>query len=208
MKTILISTILALCITNGLAQSFDLPNAIKGNKLTLNGKAKVSVSDEAKRAITVDGVVWLTDMSFSEGTIEVSLRGNDIMQGTFLGIAFHAVDTITYDGVYFRPFNFQSADPVRKIHAVQYMSLPEYPWPVTREKMNGVYEKAVTPAPGPNDWFQAKVVVKGKQVSVYVNGSETPSLVVTKLNDRKTGKIGIWNTGKPVEFANLVITKQ
>src|ERR1017187_621430 len=48
--------------------------------------------------------------------------------GSGLGIAFHGEDTSTYDAVYFRPFNFNTTDPVRKIHAVQYVSMPDNPW--------------------------------------------------------------------------------
>jgi len=42
-----------------------------------------------------------------------------------VGIAFHGSDNKTLDAIYFRPFNFQSTDPVRKIHAVQYVSHPD-----------------------------------------------------------------------------------
>jgi hypothetical protein len=197
-----------MIISNVAGQSFDLVKALKDKKMEVH-KEKVSISDETRHSIHFNGaVIYFKDVTFSEGTIEIDLKGNEKMQQTFPGVVFHGVDTVTYDAVYFRPFNFQSADPVRKIHAVQYISQPEYPWPVTREKMNGIYEKAVTPAPGPNDWFHAKIVVKGKEINVYVNGSTTPSLTVTKLNDRTTGRIGLMCDGSiPGEFANLVITK-
>jgi len=64
------------------------------------------------------------------------------------------VDNETYDGIYFAPFNFQSTDPVRKIHAVQYISHPDHTWDILREKQNGKYEKEVIPSPKGNDWFQ------------------------------------------------------
>ncbi len=210
MKNLIITCILAtMVISNGAGQSFDLVKALKDKKMIVYDEKKVSVSDETRHSIGLTGdIVWLTDVTFSEGTIEIDLKGNDAMQQTFPGVIFHGVDSVTYDGVYFRPFNFQSTDPVRKIHAVQYISQPDYPWHLTREKMNGVYEKAVTPAPGPNDWFHAKIVVKGKQINVYVNGSTTPSLTVTKLNDRTTGMFGLMcDGGRPGEFANLVIKK-
>jgi Domain of Unknown Function (DUF1080) len=209
MKTILITTIIALFVSNGFAQKFDLVNALKEGKLVAGATPEVSVSDESKRAISLKGgILWLKDETFSDGTIEVDIRGNDQLQGTFAGIIFHAVDTVVYDVLYFRPFNFQAADPVRKIHAVQYMSMPDYPWPLTREKMNGVYEKAVTPAPPANEWFHATIVVKGNQVTAYVNNSEVASITVTKLNDRKTGKFGLWCTGtRAGEFANLKVTR-
>lgn len=210
MKRLTITSILSIVLlSNGMGQTFDLSKSLKDKKIKVYDEKKVSVSDETRHSISLTGtIVWLNDVTFSEGTIDIDLKGNDEMQQTFPGVIFHGVDSITYDGVYFRPFNFQSADPVRKIHAVQYISQPDYPWHLTREKMNGVYEKAVTPAPGPNDWFHATIVVKGKEINVYVNGSKTPSLTVTKLNDRTTGKFGLMCDGnKPGDFANLVIKK-
>ncbi len=208
MKNLILLTLLAGASLTALAQSYDLPKMLADNKLVVYHYDHVFPTDAGKRAISSNRIVWLKDVSFSEGTIEVDLKGHDVLQRSFLGIAFHGVDTITYDAIYFRPFNFRSTDPVRKIHAVQYIAQPDYPWEVTREKMNGVYEKAVNPAPEANAWFHAKIVVKGKQVTVYVNGSDTPSLTVTKLNDRTNGLIGLWNTGINGEFANLVIRKE
>jgi hypothetical protein len=210
MKNLIITSLLvATIITNGMGQAFDLSKALKDKKITVYEESKVSVSDESRHSISLTGtIVWLTDVNFTEGTIEIDLKGNDALQGTFPGVLFHGVDSVTYDGVYFRPFNFQSTDPVRKIHAVQYISEPEFPWNVLRETKNGQYEKAVTPAPGPNDWFHATIVVKGKEINVYVNNSKTPSLTVKKLNDRTNGYFGLMSSGgQPGEFANLVIRK-
>lgn len=210
MKNLLIAAfIMVFAVSNGAAQTFDLAKALKEKKLVTAGNSKLSVSDESRHAVSILGIVWLKDVEFSEGTIELDIRGNDQMQATFPGIAFHGVDSANFDGVYFRPFNFQSADPVRKIHAVQYVNPPKYTWAFLRENYNGQYEKAVTPAPGPNDWFHAKIVVKGKEINVYVNDSTTPSLTVTKLNDRTSGKFGFMCDGsdRPGDFANLVIRK-
>ena len=128
------------------------------------------------------------------------------MQQSFVGLAFHGLNNETLDAIYFRPFNFQSTDPVRKIHAVQYVSHPDYTWSVLREKYNGKYENTVTPAPNGNDWFHAKIVVQFPKVTVYVNSNSEPSLVIDILNDRKTGKIGllVGNTSDG-DFANLQI---
>ena len=95
------------------------------------------------------------------------------------------------DAVYFRPFNFHAADSVRRIHSVQYISNPDFPWHVLGEKQNGKYEKAIPSAPDPNAWFHVKIIVDYPHVTVYVNNSTLPCLSVDKLNDRKTGKIGL-----------------
>ncbi|HYG38190.1 MAG TPA: hypothetical protein VD908_06205 [Cytophagales bacterium] len=186
---------------------FDLAELNKDNKLQKYSNTKLErISSDAK-GINCEGVAWLKDVDFSEGIIEVDLRGKDLMQQSFLGIAFHGVDSITYDAIYFRPFNFQSSDSIRRTHAVQYISHPEYGWDNLREAFPGRYESAVLPVPNPNDWFHARIVVEDSKISVFVNDSETPSLVVEKLNSRKNGLIGLWSVALAGGFDNLSITK-
>jgi len=189
-------------------KSYDLQQLLKENKLTAYKGNVVSITDGSRKGISMTGLVYLPDVTFSKGTIDVDIRGKDVLQKSFIGIAFHGVDTTTSDIVYFRPFNFRSTDPVRKIHAVQYVSEPEYPWDKLREERNGVYEKGIDPPPAATDWFHARIVVEETQIKVYVNNAKAPSLVVDKLNARRTGKIGLWNNGLEGDFANLVITPQ
>jgi len=198
-----------LAVTSACCQdsTFDLQQLLKEKKLIAHGQNIIPITDGGRKAISQIGIAWIKDVTFSEGTIEVDLRGRDVLQKSFIGIVFHASDTSEYDIVYFRPFNFLSTDPVRRIHAVQYATHPEFPWYRLREEKNGIYEKAVTPAPSPQDWFHARIVIKGSDINVYVNNSPTPSLTVQKLNNRKSGKIGISNEGLEGEFANLVIKK-
>lgn len=204
-------TILLLLITlpfAGHAQAvkiYDLQKLLKEKQLTLIPARPYPITDGAKKGITLAGVAWLNGVDFSTGTIDVDLRGLDVLQRSFLGIAFHAVDSNTYDIVYFRPFNFQNPDPIRKIHAVQYMAMPDFPWDKLREEHNGVYEKAIDPAPKATDWFHAKIEVTEDEIRVYVNNAATPSLKVKKLNTRKSGKIGLWNDALEGDFANLTI---
>ena len=153
------------------------------------------------------GITWLKDVKFSTGTIEIDLRGKDVMQRSFIGVAFHGVDTTTHDVVYFRPFNFRSSDPIRKIHAVQYVSHPDFPWHKLREEKNGIYEKGIDPPPAATDWFHARIVVDTKQIKVFVNNASEPSLTVDKLNNRQDGLIGLWNEGLNGDFANLTLTR-
>ncbi len=203
--------ILVVCLISVAAplfaqkKSYDLQQLLKEKKLTAYRGTVVSITDGSRKGISMTGLAYLPDVTFSTGTIDVDLRGKDVMQQSFIGIAFHGVDTTTTDIVYFRPFNFRSADPVRKIHAVQYVSEPEYPWHKLREERNGIYEKGIDSPPAATDWFHARIVVEEKQIKVYVNNAATPSLTVDKLNSRRTGKIGLWNNGLEGDFANLVI---
>src|SRR5919201_772714 len=72
-----------------------------------------------------NGLAWIEGTDFSEGTIEVDVRGRDVQGASFVGIAFHRKDDNTYESVYLRPFNFRTSAPARRQHAGQYMALPE-----------------------------------------------------------------------------------
>jgi len=198
----------------GNAVKYDLFNLAENNKLEVFNRKVSTFTENDKKGIRFsknenDGVAWLNGVEFSNGTVELDIQGKDIFQQSFVGIAFHGTDNKTFDAVYFRPFNFQSTDPVRKIHAVQYVAYPDYPWQILREKFNGKFEKAVIPTPNGTEWFHVKITIKYPIVTVFVNGNQEPSLTIEKLNTRKTGKIGIWvGNNSDGDFANLQITPQ
>jgi hypothetical protein len=202
----------ALLAQKAKTSQYDLTKLLAKKELIAVNREVIASPDKKYSAIKInekegEGVVWIKDVKFSKGTIELDLKGKDVLQKSFIGIAFHGADNKTFDGVYFRPFNFKATDSIRHIHAVQYISHPDFPWKKLRDEKNGQYEKAVTPEPDPNDWFHAKIEVGDKEVKVFVNNSAKPSLVVNKLNDRKTGTIGLWTgEGSGGEFANLSIT--
>ncbi len=153
------------------------------------------------------GIAWLVGSNFASGTIEVDLRGCDTPGRSFLGIAFHGVDTATYDAVYFRPFNFRISDVGRRSHSVQYISQPNYSWERLRAENPGKYEGPITPPPNPNQWLHARIAVDGFAIRVYVNSSTSPSLEVGALNNRHSGLIGLWVGNNSFgDFANLTIT--
>lgn len=155
-----------------------------------------------------DGVAWLTGESFINGTIEVDIKGKDVYQQSFLGMAFHGTNDSTFNLIYFRPFNFKADDAVRRSHAVQYVCVPKYDWPLLREKFPNKYEQPIDPAPDPDSWFHTKIVVKGVTISVYVNHNTKPALVVQQLAQLNGGKIGFWvGNGSGGEWKNLTISK-
>jgi len=150
-------------------------------------------------------VVWLDGFEFSDGIIEFDAKGKSAPpQSSFVGVAFRVVEAATHDAVYFRPFNFRAADSERKSHAVQYVSEPQWPWQKLRKEKPGQFEKPIEPGPDGDAWFHAKVVVKKRQIKVFVNGATEPSLVVSELSDRSGGSVGLWCNGYGV-IANLKI---
>jgi hypothetical protein len=194
-------------------KAIDLTTIPDGKDWKLVGR-KVSVLDEAgkkgirfKKAMGVGGAMACLPMSnFGAGTIEVDLRGEDVRQQSFLGIAFQITEgaELSYEVVWFRPFNFKSDDAQRRAHSVQYASYPKFPWNKLRKDKPGVYESAVNPIPDPAGWFHAKIEINQGKVRVYVNDSPTPCLIVDRLLDRKAGAIGLWvGNDSGGDFANL-----
>ncbi len=197
-----------------ISGNYDLYSMSEKNLLEVFNRTVSVFSEDAKNGVRFSksenyGVAWLKHVIFSSGVIELDIRGKEEFQQSFVGIAFHGMDNNTFDAVYFRPFNFQTDDPERKIHAVQYVSMPDYSWDVLREKFNGKYEKAIIPAPKGNEWFHVKIVVKSPQVSVYVNGNRAASLSIETLNNRASGKIGLWvGNNSDGDFANFQISPE
>ncbi|WP_290792841.1 hypothetical protein [Flavihumibacter sp. UBA7668] len=154
-----------------------------------------------------EGLVWLPIEHFTTGTIQVELRGKDVFQQSFIGIAFSGQNNETYEAVYCRPFNFLAKDSVRRIHAVQYIAHPEYTWKRLREERNGVFEKEIKNPPNPSDWFTMTLKITENQVVVIINNSADPSLTVTRIHPNQKGKIGLY-TGDSSggDFRNLVYT--
>ena len=156
-----------------------------------------------------DGVVWINGIDFANGIVELDIRGKDVLQQSFVGVALHGLSRDSLEVVYLRPFNFRSTDSTRRKHAVQYACHPNYPWDKLRQQFPGKYESQVDPPPDPNQWFHVKILLQHPHVTVYVNHSETPCLVVNELPWTTHGKIGLWvgnNSGG--DFANLSITSQ
>lgn len=214
-----LSIVITLVVTSSVSgQSkpvkYDLYNLNQKGKIQVFGRELTSVKDNGHKAVrfsetTGYGVAWLEGVNFNNGIIELDIKGKDVLQKSFIGLAFHGKDEKTLDAIFFRPFNFKSSDSVRRIHAVQYVSHPDFSWKKLREEQNGKYEKPISSAPDPNDWFHVKIVVNYPRVDVYVNNSSKPCLSIDKLNDRKEGKIGLWvGEASGGDFANLTITKK
>jgi hypothetical protein len=184
------------------ASKFEVVN----RNLSINkngGAAQVHVTTSPNQ-----GLAWIKNLDFSTGTIEFDVKGKDLLQQSFVGIAFHGANDSTFDAIYFRPFNFKSTDTLRSQHMVQYISQPQYDWKMLREKYPGKYEHPLTVVPDPNDWFHAKVVVGTERIEIFVNHDNKPSLTVKPLNHYTSGKIGLWvGNGSDGDFSKLTITK-
>ena len=151
-----------------------------------------------------NGVVWIKGSNFTYGTISFDVKGKNVPQQSFVGVAFHKVNDSTYDAVYLRPFNFQSTDPVRKVHCVQYISLPQHEWFVLRDKFPGQYENGLQGNVDPESWVHVRITVEAGSIQVFINQDEKPSLVVQPLSIVGAGAIGFWvGNGSDGDFSNL-----
>jgi hypothetical protein len=195
-------------VTAQKSGQYNLAQLLTENKLdTTKTETQVLNDNNHKGAISIKGTVWLKDVSFTKGTIDVDMRGKNVFLQSFLGIAFHGLNDSTYDVVYFRPFNFKHEDTSRRKWSVQYMCLPDYDYDKLRKEHPLVYENAVTPVPNPDDWFHATIVIDNDSAKVYVDQSSIASLKVKLLNSRRNGKIGLWSFAEGVtgDFADLTI---
>lgn len=189
----------------------NLANVAAGKDVKVLNRTASATDKESRTAIHFDerpgdGLAVWPEVEFSDGTIEFDARGKDVLQKSFIGVAFHGLGG-AYDAIYFRPFLFRFSEPAGRNHAVQYVSNPVYTWQRLRKEYPEKYEKPVVPAPDPNGWFHARIVVAYPKVSVFVNDATEPSLVVDQLSDRKAGWVGLWvGNGSGGDFANLKIS--
>lgn len=195
-------------------ETLDLTAIGKDPRWKVAGRTTSVVDVNGRRALKVDegpgmGVVWLEGYQFTNGTIDVDIRGRSKpVQGSFVGVAFRVVDARTHDAVYFRPFNFRAPDSAAHSHAVQYVSDPDRTWQRLRQEHPGAYERAIVPELDGDEWFHVRVVVERPTVSVYVNERAQPSLVVRELSGRTDGAVGVWvGEGSGGDFANLRVRR-
>ena len=192
-------------------QQINLAEWLAGGKLRAVNRDVTALQGD-KRGIKVSekagpGVVWIEGSDFDQGTIEIDVRGRDVLQQSFLGVAFHGKDDKTYEAVYLRPFNFRAQDPDRHQHAVQYVAVPDYDWPRLRKEFPEEFENPVDASVAPTDWVPLRVVVKGNAVQIFVGKVNAPTLEVRKLGALDRGMIGLWvGNNSDGDFTNLRVT--
>jgi hypothetical protein len=170
------------------------------------GRRAVRLTAHGDSANGIVGLALVRGMLFATGTVEVDLKGKNVRQRSFLGIAFNVADQNTFEAVYFRPFNFR-ADGEFKGRAVQYIAWPANTWEKLRKERPGTFESPISPVPDPDGWFHARIEVGAKQVRVYVNEASEPCLTVDRLSGvGKDPRLGLFVDSADGEYANLKIT--
>ena len=139
----------------------------------------------------------LDEPEFRDGVIQIDVAGAP-RPGTpadsrgFIGISFRTGPHGSWTDVfYLRPTNGRADDQLRRNHAVQYASDPEYPWHRLREESPGVYEAYADMVAGA--WTTMRIEVAGTKARLYVNGASQPCLIVNDLkHGDRPGKIALW----------------
>ena len=156
--------------------------------------------------------IAIVDREFRDGTIEADIAGApsagaDTAARGFVGIAFR-VDPSgdRYAAFYLRPTNGRAQDQLRRNHATQYVSEPEYPWHRLRREQPGVYESYVDLEPGV--WTSVRIEVREGKAQLYVNGSTQPVLIVNDMkNPPASGRVALWiGAGTEAHFSRLRVT--
>lgn len=125
----------------------------------------------------------------------------------FTGVAFRArPDGSQYNMFYLRPRNAQSDDQAMRNHSVQYVAKPGYDWYPLRRQWPWIYESWADLKP--ETWTHVKIDVRGRSAKLFLNGSDSPSLVVNGLKDEDLqGGVALWGyPGEESYFSNLRIT--
>jgi hypothetical protein len=96
---------------------------------------------------------------------------------------------------------------LRRNHATQYVSHPEWPWSRLRQESPGKYEAYVDLVPG--EWTRIRIEIHGEQARLYVHGAEQPVLIVNDLKSGANahGSIALWiDAGTIAHFRDLRLT--
>ncbi len=210
----LLGALLGMSVTVAVTGTQDIP--LRPESLDAFGQNLEETTFKGRKAIRFQDrgdtqAALVKGSDFHNGTLEVDIaalpgKGSFADARGFAGLAFRWKERGNYEAFYIRPTNGRADDQLRRNHATQYISEPEWPWQRLRTEAPGVYESYVDLAPG--EWTHFKAVVAGVRAELYINGAAQPCLIVTDLKkgDRH-GPIALWiGNGTDAYFANLKVT--
>ncbi|MGM9506844.1 hypothetical protein ACS5NO_03935 [Larkinella sp. GY13] len=197
-----------------LDQANLMPNQVTMSVGSILGKQALRVvKDSTVKAVDEPTFVRIKDLPFTNGTIEVKVLSRllnnapELARG-FIGLAFRINETNSrYESIYIRPTNGRSDDQVRRNHAIQYYSYPDYKFDRLRKEAPERYESYADMAL--NEWIALKIVVQGQEAELYLNDAKQPALIVKDLKHGAgvSGGIGLWvDVGTEGYFTDLKIT--
>lgn len=199
------------------------PHQVTLEAVTHAGKrgVRVTVADSVRRGLVdrpvdqqqAETFAVLEGSDFGDGVIEAEVAGAPAPGAAtgargFVGLAFRVqADQRTYDAFYLRPTNGRANDQVRRNHAVQYISHPDWPWERLRRETPERYESYVDLVP--DAWTRVRIEVRGDSARLFVHGQSQPTLIVhdVKSGARGRGAVALWiGPGTVAHFRNIRIT--
>ncbi len=191
-----------------LAGKDDYNAAIEASEI-LFGKGTA----EALAKIDEATFVRIKDLDFKDGIIEVKVLSRLLKTASpfdrgFIGVAYRiSADNSKFDCIYIRPTNGRADEQVRRNHAIQYFSFPDFKFNRLRKEKPEMYESYADM--GLNEWIKIKIVVKDKYTKLFLNDNKQPSLVVNEsLGENISGALGLFvDVGTEGYFKNLKVTK-
>jgi hypothetical protein len=187
----------------------DLKN-IQAEMTTYLGKPALRLTE--KEPGSGEAFAIVKNARFHDGAIDIEVAGTPPKNAPgdargFIGVAFHMQDGGTrFEKLYIRPTNGRADDQLRRNHATQYVSVPDWPWERLRKESPGVYESYADMVSG--EWTHLRIVVHGTNASLFVGGAVQPCLIVhdLKLGDTE-GAVALWiGPGTEGHFAQLMIS--
>lgn len=188
MKT---AALLALCLSATAVQAGD---EFPKDRWRFRGPTANVEEKDGRRSLYLKSThAYLNDVSFVDGTIDVDLMAP--RQRSFVGILFRVASEGNQERVYIRPHksglddalqyeaNFDGASTWQLYSAPRYMRRADIPW---------------------DQWLHVRILVAGKQASVFLGGSDTPAMVVPDLKrGHAKGGIGLYAASAGAWFSNL-----
>ena len=212
--TSLVTTVFSIGLYAQRPFTPDLHKAVKHGDIEVYNRELSLIDEPGYQGIRLskvsgEGAAWLNDINFTTGTLEFDVRGEDLKQHSFVGIAFHGQNDSTYDAVYLRPFHFHAPDTVSQNRMIQFISLPDYTWRKLRAEFPGQFENHIAPPPDPNAWVHVRIEVTESFISAFINENKTPSLVIHPITPLPSGKVGFYVADTSGgDFANVSVVER
>lgn len=170
------------------------------------------IEQDGEPAFPGDSIAILPDSDFQDGVIEALVaglprEGADPGARGFIGVAFRVAPRgEQFECFYLRPTNGRANDQLRRNHATQYVSHPDYPWYKLREENPGVFESYTDLVTGA--WTKMRIVVSGLRAELFINDAKQPCLIVNDLKLGETrGQIALWiGGGTEAYFSQLSLS--
>ncbi len=207
-------------LLSGMALGAQQGIPITPANLTLDGVVASTVRHEGRDALRLieadpkrgGGMAIVNGMAFRDGTIEVDVAGRRGPTAApddrgFIGVVFRlTADRGKSEYIYLRPDNGRANDQVRRNHAIQYSSHPDFPWQRLRKETPERYESYVDLEPGV--WTTMRIEVSGTTARLFVHDNKQPNLIVNDLKHGVSeGGVALWiGPGTDGHFSNLRVT--